>query len=101
MFGEHAGRGAGSLNTPEAGLAVNPADTEALRSALCRLLTMSPEWQTWSEQAQRRYATNFTARHFQQRLLRPCATARTNSMCSIAGLISFDSSLDQKKRKSR
>ena len=72
------------VNTPEAGLAVNPADTEALRSALCRLLTMSPEWQTWSEQAQRRYATNFTARHFQQRLLAALAQLQEQTACVVS-----------------
>jgi phosphatidylinositol alpha-1,6-mannosyltransferase len=54
---------------PQAGIAVEPADTEALAAALIRLLTPGPAWQQWSADAQRRYESTFTAAHFQNRLL--------------------------------
>lgn len=57
------------VNPPEAGLAVNPGDPEALANAICRLLTPGPEWDAWSLHARRRYEENFTAAHFQQRLI--------------------------------
>lgn len=57
------------VNPPEAGLAVNPANREALTHALTRLITPSDEWTRWSKQARQRYEHNFTARHFQERLL--------------------------------
>jgi glycosyltransferase involved in cell wall biosynthesis len=57
------------INPPEAGLAVDPADQNQLVDSICRLLEDGPEWQQWSEQARRRYEENFTAKHFQQRLL--------------------------------
>lgn len=57
------------VNPPEAGLAVNPGDPEALANAICRLLTPGPEWEAWSQHARRRYEENFTAAHFQQRLI--------------------------------
>jgi phosphatidylinositol alpha-1,6-mannosyltransferase len=57
------------VNPPEAGLAVDPADQSQLVDSICRLLEDGPEWQQWSEQARRRYEQNFTAKHFQERLL--------------------------------
>jgi phosphatidyl-myo-inositol dimannoside synthase len=57
------------VNPPEAGLAVDPDNEEELASAVCRLLSDGPEWRQWSEQARRRYEENFTAKHFQERLL--------------------------------
>jgi len=58
------------VNPPEAGLAVEPGNPQALSDAICRLMTPGAEWQTWSEQARRRYEQYFTARHFQERLVR-------------------------------
>ena len=57
------------VNPPEAGLAVNPDDTHALAAALLRLLTPGDEWSQWSIQARQRYESQFTARHFQERLV--------------------------------
>ena len=57
------------VNPPEAGLAVNPDDAQALASALLRLLTPGNEWSQWSVQTRRRYESQFTARHFQERLV--------------------------------
>jgi phosphatidylinositol alpha-1,6-mannosyltransferase len=57
------------LNPPEAGLAVNPDDPEAIAEATCRLLTAGPEWDRFSGQARLRYEANFTAGHFQDRLV--------------------------------
>lgn len=57
------------VNPPEAGLAANPDDEDELGSSICRLLADGPEWRQWSAQARRRYEQNYTAKHFQQRLL--------------------------------
>lgn len=57
------------VNPPEAGLAVDPNDTVELAAALCRLLSDGREWGTWSHQARQRYESNYTARHFQDRLV--------------------------------
>jgi phosphatidylinositol alpha-1,6-mannosyltransferase len=57
------------VNPPEAGLAVNPSDQQALIDAICRLLTPGREWEQWSTQARKRYEDYYTARHFQDRLL--------------------------------
>jgi glycosyltransferase involved in cell wall biosynthesis len=56
------------VNPPEAGLAVNPADAEALANAAARLLGSGDEWQKWSTRARARYEANFTAAHFQARI---------------------------------
>jgi hypothetical protein len=37
--------------------------------AITRLLADGAEWERWSQQARRRYEENFTAKHFQRRLL--------------------------------
>jgi len=57
------------VKPPEAGLAVNPDDEVQLTDSICRLLGDGAEWRQWSEQARKRYEANFTARHFQERLL--------------------------------
>lgn len=57
------------VNPPEAGLAANPDNQEELVNAICRLLADGTEWQEWSTQARKRYEQNYTAKHFQQRLL--------------------------------
>jgi phosphatidyl-myo-inositol dimannoside synthase len=57
------------VNPPEAGLAANPDDEVQLADSICRLLGDGPEWRQWSEQARRRYEDNFTAKHFQERLV--------------------------------
>lgn len=56
------------VNPPEAGLAVDPDDREALADAVCRLLTPGQDWRAWSAGARRRYESCFTAAHFQERL---------------------------------
>jgi phosphatidylinositol alpha-1,6-mannosyltransferase len=57
------------VNPPEAGLAVDPADRQVLAAALERLLTPGAEWDRWSLQARQRYERQFTAKHFQARLV--------------------------------
>jgi phosphatidylinositol alpha-1,6-mannosyltransferase len=57
------------VSPPEAGLAADPDDPQALADSLCRLLTPGPEWDSWSQHARERYEASFTARHFQDRLL--------------------------------
>jgi phosphatidylinositol alpha-1,6-mannosyltransferase len=57
------------VNPPEAGLAVNPDDGQALADAVCQLITVNDRWTAWSQRARRRYENNFTAAHFQQRLV--------------------------------
>lgn len=57
------------VNPPEAGLAVDPHDQQGIANAICRLLSKSEEWDQWSRQAKRRYEANFTAEHFQRRLI--------------------------------
>ncbi len=57
------------VSPPHAGLAVDPTNSQGLAEMLCRLLSSGPEWRQWSASARRRYEDNFTARHFQERLL--------------------------------
>jgi phosphatidylinositol alpha-1,6-mannosyltransferase len=57
------------VNPPEAGLAVDPDDAAALTDAVTQLLTPGSWWDEWSRAARRRYESNFTAGHFQRRLL--------------------------------
>ena len=56
------------VEPPKAGLAVDPADTSELGSALIRLLTPGPEWDQWSIQSRQHFEANFTAERFQSRL---------------------------------
>jgi phosphatidylinositol alpha-1,6-mannosyltransferase len=58
------------INPPQAGLAVDPGDREALAAAVVRLLAGGGAWQQWSQQAHCRYKEQFTAQHFQHRLIR-------------------------------
>jgi phosphatidylinositol alpha-1,6-mannosyltransferase len=58
------------VNPPEAGLAVNPTDRDATADAIIRLMSDGLEWNEWSQRARSRYESNFTARHFQERLLK-------------------------------
>jgi len=60
------------VNPPEAGLAVDPDDAEALAAATARLLTGGQEWEKWSRQARVRYQGYFTAEHFRGRLMKAC-----------------------------
>jgi glycosyltransferase involved in cell wall biosynthesis len=57
------------VRPPDAGLAVDPADTRNLAAAIATLLTPGRAWQLQSGNARRRYEENFTASHFQRRLL--------------------------------
>jgi len=57
------------VNPPEAGLSADPDNNEELAGTICPLLADGPEWHQWSTQARRRYEENFTAKHFQERLL--------------------------------
>jgi phosphatidylinositol alpha-1,6-mannosyltransferase len=54
---------------PVAGLAADIDSPDTLVDSICRLLTDGPEWCAWSRAATQRYAANFTARHFQSRLV--------------------------------
>lgn len=56
------------VNPPEAGLAADSADPDALAAALVDLLSSGPVWDAWSAAARRRYEAHFTAAHFQHRL---------------------------------
>jgi phosphatidylinositol alpha-1,6-mannosyltransferase len=57
------------VDPPNAGLAADPADPRSLSDAVCRLLTLGPEWFRWSERARAVYEERFTARLFQERLV--------------------------------
>ena len=57
------------VNPPEAGLAVDPDNRAEVVQAIVRLISDGTEWNLWSKQAQRRYDQNFTAAHFQRRLI--------------------------------
>jgi len=56
------------IHPPEAGLAVNPDAPHEIADAVTRLLGPGDEWYQWSQQARRRYETQFTAQHFRDRL---------------------------------
>ncbi len=56
------------VNPPEAGLAADPADPDALAAAVADLLTPGPQWERWSAAARRRYEGGFTEEHFRRRL---------------------------------
>ena len=57
------------VDPPIAGLAADPAEPPQLVEAVCRALTPGEEWDRWSKQARSRYEANFTAKHFQKRLM--------------------------------
>jgi len=67
IVGVDAGREV--VDPPNAGLAADPQDTRALADAMIRLLRGGAAWEEMSRLARRRYSENFTATHFQQRLL--------------------------------
>jgi phosphatidylinositol alpha-1,6-mannosyltransferase len=54
---------------PQAGLAADPQDLDQLADAVRRLMTPGPEWERWSSAARKRYESQFTAPHFQERLV--------------------------------
>lgn len=58
------------VQPPAAGLSVDPGDIASIGAAALRLLSAGPEWDAWSARAKARYDSNFTAAHFQERLLR-------------------------------
>lgn len=62
-----AGREA--VHPPEAGLAADPADLQALADAAVRLLTPGEEWLNWSHLAAERYGRCFTEDQFRKRFL--------------------------------
>ncbi len=51
------------------GLAVDPAHTDELASALVRLMTPGAEWDGWSEASRRRYESGYTETQFHERLI--------------------------------
>lgn len=57
------------VNPPEAGLAVDPCDAEAMADGVTRLLMPGAEWDRWSAQAKARYEARFTAQLFGDRLV--------------------------------
>ena len=61
--------GAEVVNPPEAGLAVDPGSRPQLADALVQLIAGGLQWEDWSRKAMLRYERNFTAMHFQERLL--------------------------------
>ena len=56
------------VSPPEAGLAADPEQPDALAEAVCRLLEPGPDWLARSTAANARHARGFTAQHFQDRL---------------------------------
>jgi phosphatidylinositol alpha-1,6-mannosyltransferase len=69
------------VNPPEAGLAVDPSNPRQVAEATLRLLKPGPEWRDWSISARRRYETNFTVGHFQQRLIMSLFTPQHAGSC--------------------
>ncbi|MDP9171678.1 MAG: glycosyltransferase family 4 protein, partial [Acidobacteriota bacterium] len=57
------------VRPPEAGLAVDPGDIPSIGAAAIRLLSAGAEWDAWSARARALYDANFTAAHFEERLL--------------------------------
>lgn len=55
---------------PQAGRAIDPTDSSGLAAAIVLMLTGGAEWQRTSDAARQRYESNFTRKHFQDRLLR-------------------------------
>jgi phosphatidylinositol alpha-1,6-mannosyltransferase len=62
------------VDPPRHGLAVDPDDRDGLADAACRLLTDGPEWQEWSTRARERYERQFSASHYQPRLVSALAS---------------------------
>jgi phosphatidylinositol alpha-1,6-mannosyltransferase len=56
------------VNPPEAGISVDPGDTEQIVEAIHRLLSSGIEWDQWSSRARNRYEHRFTGQQFQERL---------------------------------
>lgn len=56
------------IHPPEAGLAADPGDSEGLINALCRLLTVDSQWETWSTRSRARYEAMYTESAFVARL---------------------------------
>jgi len=57
------------VNPPEAGLEVNPDDSNDLCEGICKLMSDGDGWNELSTRARRRYESAYTAQHFQERLL--------------------------------
>jgi phosphatidylinositol alpha-1,6-mannosyltransferase len=74
LVGSDAGREV--VDPPAGGLAIDPGDAAALSKAVVQLLRCDDDWQRRSRAARERYAQQFTATHFQQRLLRALAGLR-------------------------
>jgi len=64
------------VNPPEAGLAIDTTQVDALVDAVERLLKTGPEWEVWSRRARDRYESQFTASHFQNRLIAALSSLR-------------------------
>ena len=64
------------INPPEAGLAVDVDSVEELKSAICSLLKPGHEWSERSRNARARYESQFTAKHFQNRLITAISSLR-------------------------
>ena len=73
------------VNPPEAGLAAHPNNKAALTDALVRLLSDSSEWRDWSLQARQRFEQNYTAAHFQKRLLKALSLEMKSVPPAVAG----------------
>jgi len=62
------------VGPPLHSLAVDPAQRDDLVDALCRLLADSPEWRQLSGRARERYEREFSAAHYQERLMTALAS---------------------------
>lgn len=71
------------IDPPHAGIAVDPANSRDLAGAVVELLAGGSAWQERSVNAKRRYEEQFTAAHFQRRLLD--AVVKTPARESPAG----------------
>lgn len=56
------------VNPPEAGLAADVRDPDAVAAALMRFLSDGDAWRNWSRAARRRYEAHYTAAQFTRRL---------------------------------
>jgi phosphatidylinositol alpha-1,6-mannosyltransferase len=81
--------GAGSelVQPPSAGLAADPAKTDDLVDAVCRLMTPGPSWDSWSRNAQERYESAFTSFHFQQRFRGLIAELQSENAVCVASRV--------------